>query len=155
MGGYGGRWFGRCLVMDDELNKQKKLVDCVDNLNCVLEAFDRLENWKSKILPIIDSFDLNHSNTYLELTEKLSQELFRIRFFSEHAANKLVEYRQLGHPDQEIYSLKEQKDWEQYGIEPVGSLKRTIKEQSLRNAKILKELEKRIDNMIERHQGDA
>ncbi|MBW4536540.1 MAG: hypothetical protein KME09_21640 [Pleurocapsa minor HA4230-MV1] len=72
--------------MDDrekaELNKQKKLVDCVSHLNSVLEAFERLENYKATVLPIIDGFDLTHSDTYLELTENIKRELFYIKFFS-------------------------------------------------------------------------
>ena len=95
--------------MDDrekaELNKQKKLVDCVSQLNSVLEAFDRLEDYKARVLPIIYGFDLTHTDTYLELTENIKRELFYIKFFSDHAASQLVKYRQLCNPDKDIYSF--------------------------------------------------
>ena len=90
-----------------ELNKQKKLVDCVSHLNSVLEAFERLEDYKERVLPIIDGFDLTHTDTYLGLTENLKRELFYIKFFSEHAASQLVKYRRLWNPDKDIYSIKE------------------------------------------------
>lgn len=55
--------------MDDrekaELNKQKKLVDCVSHLNSVLEAFERLENYKATVLPIVDIYKWLASNKQL------------------------------------------------------------------------------------------
>ncbi|MDJ0596463.1 MAG: hypothetical protein QNJ72_41930 [Pleurocapsa sp. MO_226.B13] len=107
-----------------ELNKQKKLVDCVSHLNSVLEAFERLEDYKERVLPIIDGFDLTHTDTYLGLTENLKRELFYIKFFSEHAASQLVKYRRLCNPDQDIYSIKEKKNQEKYGIKPLGDWKK-------------------------------
>jgi hypothetical protein len=134
--------------MDDrekaELNKQKKLVDCVSQLNSVLEAFERLENYKATVLPIIDGFDLTHSDTYLELTDNIKRELFYIKFFSEHAASQLVKYRRLCHPEQDIYSIKDQKNREKYGLKPLGDWKK----QSEETQRILNESQKKIDEML-------
>ncbi len=138
--------------MDDrekaELNKQKKLVDCVSHLNSVLEAFERLENYKEKVLPIIDGFDLTHTDTYLELTENIKRELFYIKFFSEHAAKQLVKYRQLSNPDRDIYSIKEKKNQEKYGLKPLKDWKK----QSEETQRILDESQNKIDEMLKRRE---
>ncbi len=141
-------------IMDDrekaELNKQKKLVDCVSHLNSVLSAFERLENYKEKVLPIIDGFDLTHTDTYLELTENIKRELFYIKFFSEHAAKQLVKYRQLWNPDENIYSIKDKKNQEKSGLKPLGDWKK----QSEETQRILKESQKKIDEMLEKRKQD-
>ena len=140
--------------MDDrekaELNKQKKLVDCVSQLNSVLEAFARLENYQARVLPIIDGFDLTHPDTYLELTENIRRELFYIKFFSEHAASQLVKYRRLCYPDRDIYSIKEKKNREKYGLKPLGDWKK----QSEETQRILNESQKKIDEMLEKHKEE-
>ena len=140
--------------MDDrekaELNKQKKLVDCVSQLNSVLEAFARLENYQARVLPIIDGFDLTHPDTYLELTENIRRELFYIKFFSEHAASQLVKYRRLCYPDQDIYSIKEKKNREKYGLKPLGDWKK----QSEETQRILNESQKKIDEMLEKRKKE-
>ncbi|MGL5078996.1 MAG: hypothetical protein ACRDBG_24625 [Waterburya sp.] len=92
-----------------ELNKQKKLVDCVNSLNRVETALERFENDKAEMLSVIDGFDLTHCDTYLKLTENIRQELFMIKFFASSAADSLTEYHQLCNPDQRIYSIKERK----------------------------------------------
>jgi hypothetical protein len=140
--------------MDDrekaELNKQKKLVDCVSHLNSVLEAFERLENYKATVLPIIDGFDLTHSDTYLELTENIKRELFYIKFFSEHATSQLVKYRRLCHPEPDIYSIKDKKNREKYGLKPLGDWKKQSEEMQC----ILNESQKKIDEMLAKRNED-
>ena len=111
-----------------KLTKQKKLVDCIDYMNTALEAFERLEEYKTKVLPILDGFDLEHSDTYLELTNHMKRELFYIKFFTNRAALMLVEYRRLCHPKQDIYSVKEKKNEQKYGIKPVGDWKKRHEE---------------------------
>ena len=133
-----------------ELNKQKKLVDCVGHLNSVLEAFERLENYQERVLPIIDGFDLTHADTYLELTENLKRELFYIKFFSSHAASQLVKYRRLCNPDQDIYSIKEKKNPEKYGLKPLGDWKK----QSEETQRILNESQKKIDEMLSKRKQE-
>jgi hypothetical protein len=134
--------------MDDqeksELIKQKKLVDCVSYLNSVLESFERLENYKARILPIINGFDLSHSDTYLELTENIKRELFYIKFFSKQAAEQLVKYRQSCHPEQDIYSIKEKKNRVRHGLVPIGNFSKRSKEMQ----HFLNESQKKIDEML-------
>ncbi|MGL6340660.1 MAG: hypothetical protein ACRC80_16160 [Waterburya sp.] len=99
-----------------ELNKQKKLVDCVNSLNRVETALERFENDKAEMLSMIDGFDLTHCDTYLKLTENIRQRLFLIEFFASSAADSLSEYRQLCNPDQKIYSIKERKLRTKHGL---------------------------------------
>lgn len=134
-----------------ELNKQKKLVDCVSHLNSVLEAFERLEDYKERVLPIIDGFDLTHTDTYLGLTENIKRELFYIKFFSEHAASQLVKYRRLCNPDQDIYSIKEKKNQEKYGIKPLGDWKKRSEE----TQRILDESQNKIDEMLKKREKNS
>ena len=100
-----------------QLNKQKKLVDCVDAINHVLSAFDNFEEHKSKLLLMIEGFDLTHGDTYLELTKSIRRELFVIKFFARSAALDLAEYHQLCHPEQKIYSVKQRKIRARYNSE--------------------------------------
>lgn len=53
-----------------QLKQQKKIVDCIENINTALNSFDRLEEYKSRVIPIIDGLDLTHSDTYFEVTNK-------------------------------------------------------------------------------------
>lgn len=92
-----------------ELSKQKKLVDCIEDLNLVLIAFTRLENYKEQLLATIEGFDLIDGDTYLELTQNLRYELLAIAFFAQSAAEDLAVYRQLSYPKQKIESVKQQK----------------------------------------------
>lgn len=119
-------------MMDEQekakLDKQKKLVDCIDYVNTALEAFERLEDYKAKVLPILDGFDLNYPDTYLKLTSRMNTELFYIKFFTNHAAQHLVKYRRLCHPEREIHSVKEKKNKSRYGTEPLGDWKKRNEE---------------------------
>lgn len=141
---------GLRVIMDDrekaELNKQKKLVDCVGYCNYVLEAFDRLEEYKARVIPMIDGFDLTHADTYLELTDNLKRELFYIRLFSQNAAQQLVEYRRLCHPERDINSRKERKSISLYGEKSSVDWEKQSKEMQL----ILDESQKQMNEILEK-----
>lgn len=127
-----------------KLSKEKKLVDCIDHVNTALEAFDRLEEYQAKVLPLLDGFDLNHPDTYLELTDRMKTELFYIKFFTNHAAQRLVEYRRLCHPQLDIYSVKERKNEKKYGIKPLGDWKKRHEEIQ----RLLDSNQKQLDKML-------
>ena len=129
-----------------ELKQQQKIVDCIEHLNRALNSCDRLEEYKSRVIPIIDGLDLTHSDTYFEVTEKLKRELFYIKFFTAYAAEDLVRYRRLIHPDRQIYSVKEKKNQAKYGIEPIGDWKKS-NEQTRR---ILDDNHKKIEELLQK-----
>ena len=104
-----------------QLIQQKKLVDCINALNHVLRALEDFEEYSSQLLPIVDGFDLTHSDTYLKLTENVRRELFTIKFFARSAANDLADYRQLSHPERKIYSIKERKIRAQFNSQLISS----------------------------------
>ena len=104
-----------------QLIQQKKLVDCINALNHVLRALEDFEEYSSQLLPIVDGFDLTHSDTYLKLTENVRRELFTIKFFARSAANDLADYRQLSHPERKIYSVKERKIRAQFNSQLISS----------------------------------
>ena len=125
-----------------DLTKQKKLVDCIEHLNMALDSFSRLEDCKAKILPIIDGFDLNHSDTYFELTKQIGRELTLIRFSSFQAAEQLVEYRRLCHPGEEIYSVKQKKH--SLKLKPLDDWKKRDKKKQ----RVLQQNTKQLDKML-------
>ena len=127
-----------------KLTKQKKLVDTIEYVNTALEAFERLEEIRAKVLPMLDGFDLNHPDTYLELTGRMKIELFYIKFFTSRAAQRLVEYRRLCHPKQDIYSVKERKNEKQYGIKPLGEVNKRHEEMQ----RLLDSNQAQIDKML-------
>lgn len=104
-----------------QLNKQKKLVDCINDLNYVLEAFETFEEYSSQLLPTIDEFDLTHSDTYLKLTKDVRRELFMLGFFARSAARNLADYRQLCHPERKIYSIKESLIRDRFNSQSISS----------------------------------
>ena len=93
----------------EELNRQKKLVDCVSYLNYALEAFSRLEKYQEGIIPILDGFDLTHPDTYLKLTDDIKRELMYIKLFSGYAASQLVKYRKFTSSEEDINSIQRNK----------------------------------------------
>lgn len=129
-----------------ELNKQKKIVDCIRHLNTALDSFDRLEDYKSRVLPIVDGLDLKHSATYFEVTDNLKQELFFIKTFASNAAKSLVEYRRAIEPDKQIYSVKEKKKKAKYGIEPIGDWKKHSEE----TQSLLDDNKKKIEELLQK-----
>ena len=128
-----------------ELNRQKKIVDCIENLNTALNSFGRLEEYKSRVIPIIDGLDMTHSDTYFEVTAKLKQELFYIKAFTAYAAEDLVKYRRLIYPDRQIYSVKQKKIKAQYGIEPIGDWEKRHQE----NKRTLDRNQKELDKLLQ------
>ena len=128
-----------------ELNKQKKIVDCIEHLNSVLDSLDRLEEYKSKVIPITDGLDMTHSDTYFEITTKLKHQLFFIKSFAASATEDLVKYRRLIYPEQQIYSIKEKKRKALYGIEPIGDPKKYHEE----NKRALDRNKKEIDKLLQ------
>lgn len=100
-----------------QLSKQKKLWECVNNLNLVLKSLDVFEEDKGDILPVIDGFDSTHSDTFLELTEDIRKEVDYIRFFSRSAAQTLAEYRQMCDEKVSRSFIKEKKDQIKYKLE--------------------------------------
>ena len=140
----------------NELNKQKKLVDCVNYLNSVLDSLEHLENYQAKILPIMDGFDLTHCDTYLELTENLKRELFYIGFFSRHAANKLTKYRELSNSEKDIYSVKEQNNLEKQALKPLANWEQ-IQQKLDQSEDIIKKLLSKVeaDNLEEKQLKDS
>ena len=129
-----------------ELNQQKKIVDCIEHLNTALDSLDRLDEYKSRVIPIVDGLDLTHSDTYFEVTNKLKQELFYIKFFTARAAEPLVEYRRSLHPDEQIYSVKEKKRKTKYGIEPIGDWKKHHEE----TQRILDDSQQKIEELLQK-----
>ena len=129
-----------------ELNKQKKIVDCIRHLNTALDSFDRLEDYKSRVIPIVDGLDLTHSDTYFEVTENLKRELFFIKMFASNAAESLVEYRRSIEPDKQIYSVKEKKRKAKYGIEPIGDSKKYYRE----TKRILNDSQQKIEELLQK-----
>ena len=128
-----------------ELNKQKKIVDCIEHLNTVLNSLDRLEDYKSRVIPIIDGLDMTHWDTYFEVTNNLKRELFFIKMFAKNAAESLVEYRRAIHSDQQIYSVKEKKRKAQYGIEPISDWEKRHQE----NKRALNRNQKELDKLLQ------
>ena len=129
-----------------ELNKQKQIVDCIEHLNTALSSFDRLEDYKSRVLTIVDGLDLTHSDTYFEVTDRLKRELFYINFFTQKAAESLVKYRCSFNPDEQIYSVKEKKRQAKYGRKPTGDLQKRNK----KTQRILKDNQKQIEELLQR-----
>ena len=136
-----------------QLKKQQKIVDCIEHLNTALSSFERLEEYKSRVIPIIDGLDLTHSDTYFEVTKKLKREIFYIKSFTACAANDLVGYRRLIHPERQIYSVKEKKNQAKYGIEPIGDWKK-FSEQTRRilddSQKILDDNQKKTEELLQK-----
>lgn len=128
-----------------ELNKQKKIVDCIEHLNTALDSLDRLDEYKSRVIPIVDGLDMTHSDTYFEVTNKLKQELFYIKAFTAYAAEDLVRYRRLLNPDRQIYSVKEKKRKALYGIEPISDWEKRHQE----NKRALDRNQKEIDKLLQ------
>ena len=91
------------------LYKQKKLLDCLNDLNFALKAFEGFEEHSSQLLSVIDGFDLTDGDTYLKLTLHVRQELSSIKFFARSAAENLVGYRQLCNSESKISTLQEKK----------------------------------------------
>ncbi len=134
-----------------ELNRQKKIVDCIEHLNTALSSFDRLEDYKSRVLPIVDGLDLTHSDTYFEVTNRLKRELFYIQFFTQKAAESLVKYRRSFNPDKQIYSVKEKNRQAKYGIKPIGDLQKFNEE----TQRLLSDNQKQINELLQRHKRNA
>ena len=128
-----------------ELNKQKKIVDCIRHLNSVLDSLDRLEEYKLRVIPIVDGLDMTHSDTYFEVTTKLKHQLFFTKTFAAYAAEDLVEYRRLIYPKQQIYSVKEKKTKAKYGIEPIRNRKKYYEE----NKRALDRNQKQLDKLLQ------
>jgi len=74
----------------------------------------------------------------------MKTELFYIKFFTNRAAQCLVEYRRLCYPEQDIYSVKERKNEEKYGMKPLGDWKKRSEEMQ----RLLNSNQEQIDKML-------
>ena len=86
-----------------ELKKKRELLDCLESLERLLQFFEYFEENKKQIMPMMDGFDLDHNDTYLELTKQMRGYLLFIKNECNTASHSLSNYRELCNPNPKIY----------------------------------------------------
>lgn len=86
-----------------ELKKKRELLDCLESLARLLQLFEYFEENKKQIMPMMDGFDLDHNDTYLELTKQIRGYLLFIKNECNTASHFLSNYRKLCNPNQKTY----------------------------------------------------
>ena len=69
-------------MSDAELKQQRILLNLYKKIKAVTESLDTLEKSCQPFISLGEGLDLNHADTFLELTNSISSELTYIRFLS-------------------------------------------------------------------------
>ncbi|WP_019503792.1 hypothetical protein [Pleurocapsa sp. PCC 7319] len=93
----------------NELKKKKELLRYQELLDSLLYFFAELEQSQAQVIPMLDGFDLEHNDTYLELTKDIRNTLLSIIIVCQNASYKLSNYRKLCNQEQKS-DLKIQRD---------------------------------------------
>lgn len=89
-------------MSDSQLHQQRLLLHLYQSLKSIENSLERIEKHSLTFLSIKDSVDLNHADTYLEITEPITLELNSMKLTILNTKWELKDYQQLQSPSSSI-----------------------------------------------------